>query len=79
MLIELSGKAPYREMRDFAGGEKQHRNLELQALQSSSLHPRSRWGQYAAVPDMRISLLIWSSDKDKTVIILVIIMKMITR
>ena len=41
---------------------KSNRNLELSALQTSSLHPRSHWSQYAAFPDMRISMLIWSSD-----------------
>ena len=37
-------------------------NLELQALQTSSLHPRSPWSQYATFPDMRTSLMIRSSD-----------------
>ena len=31
-------------------------------MQTSSLHPRPRWGQYAAFPGMRLSLLIWSSE-----------------
>ena len=32
------------------------------APQTGSLHPRSRRGQCADFPDMRISLLIWSSE-----------------
>ena len=42
---------------------RSNRNLELYALQTSSLHPRSHWSQYAAFPDMRIFLMIWSSDR----------------
>ena len=34
----------------------------FQALQTSSLHPRSPWNQHAAFADMRISLMIRSSD-----------------
>ena len=54
----FSGKTPYREMRGFGGWEKQPQK----ALQTSSLHPRSHLVQYAAFPDMLISLLIWASD-----------------
>ena len=62
-----SGKTPYRETRKFAGGSgKSDRNQELQALQASSLHPRSRWGQCAAFRDMRISLTIRSSESWST-------------
>ena len=53
----FSGKPPYREMRGLAGWEKQ-----AQELQSSSLHPWSHWSQCTAFPDMRISLMIWSSE-----------------
>ena len=45
------------------GVAKSNRDLEYDALQTSSLHPRSPGGQVAAFPDMRISLLIWSADK----------------
>ena len=31
-------------------------------MQTSSLHPRSHWGKYAAFPDMLVSLMIWSSE-----------------
>ena len=44
------------------GSGKSNCNLELYAPQTSSLHPRSHWSQYAAFPDMRISLMIWSSE-----------------
>ena len=57
----FSGKPPYREMRGFACRERQPRSGAW-ALQTSGLHPRSHWGQYAAFADMRISLLIWSSE-----------------
>ena len=30
-------------------------------VHTSSLHPRSQWGQYVSFPDMRISPTIWSS------------------
>ena len=40
---------------------RSNRNLEHQVLQTGSLHPRSQCGQYAAFPDVRISLMIWSS------------------
>ena len=53
---------------------KGSRNLELQALQTSSLHPRSHWGQHAAFPDMRITLMIWSY----IIIIIIIIITIIT-
>ena len=52
-VTECSRKAPYREMRGFAVQEKH--NLELWALQASSLHPRSHWSRYAAFPDVRSS------------------------
>ena len=54
-----SRKPAYWEMRGFAGREKQPQSG---ALQTRSLHPRSHWSQYAAFPDMRISLTSWSSE-----------------
>ena len=42
----------------FGGGEKQPQK----APRASGPHPRSHWGQYAAFPDARISLLIWPPE-----------------
>ena len=62
-VTEFSGKAPRREMCGFAGRGEATPIWSLRALQTSSLHPRSHRGQRAALPGMRISLLIRSSDQ----------------
>ena len=46
----FSGKTPHREMRGYI------------TQITNTQHPRSHRGRYAAFLDMRISLLIWSSD-----------------
>ena len=46
----------------FCGSGKATALWSFEALQTSSLHPRSHWGPYAASPDVRISLIIWSSE-----------------
>ena len=60
-VTEFSGKAPYREMRGFAGRERQPQSgapgtADQQLAPWVSLEPI-----YAAFSDMRISLMIWSS------------------
>ena len=43
-------------------GDVRMRHPRKRALRASSPHPKSHGGRYAAFPDMRISLLIWSSQ-----------------
>ena len=61
-VTEFSGKLRTGKCAGLQVG-KSNRNLELEALQISSLHPRSHWGRYAAFPDVRIFLMIWSSNR----------------